>query len=104
MIYRTAEVPQLAALLASWRKLALAAGLPGLHVVQNNGVEWTPGSLAPQPGVDGVAEYFPNLRGEEHLEVHQVRHHQVLRWRGDRPEQPHKSAPPASPPGSATLR
>ncbi len=34
LIYRSASIPECAAMLAYWRSLALAAGLPGLHLVQ----------------------------------------------------------------------
>jgi hypothetical protein len=60
-IYRVGDVQGLGPMLHAWRAWALEAGLPGLHVVQTNGNEWAPGALQMQPGVDGVAEFFPNL-------------------------------------------
>ena len=49
------------AMLRAWRDWALAAGLPGLYVVQMNGEEWAPGALQQCAAADGVVEVQPTL-------------------------------------------
>lgn len=61
ILYRASDIPNLQKLLKLWRVLAEKAGFDGLHVIQMNGVKWTPAAHELQPGVDGTLEYFPNM-------------------------------------------
>ena len=72
LLYRASDIPSLQALLKRWRVLALRAGFDGLHVIQMNGVKWTPDALKQQPGVDGVVEYYPNLYNGPQWPVNEV--------------------------------
>jgi lipopolysaccharide biosynthesis protein len=60
VIYRIVEVQELHLLLVQWQAWAIQAGFDGLHIVQNNGWKFTEDANVPQPGVEGIAEYYPN--------------------------------------------
>ena len=61
LIYRSADVPALQHVVAQWNAWALEAGFAGLYVVQMNGVLWSQTAWELQPGVKGIAEFYPNL-------------------------------------------
>ena len=61
VIYRSSDIWGFREMMASWSTWAQEAGFSGLHIVQMNGNLWKDDVWNLQPGVDGIAEFFPNL-------------------------------------------
>jgi hypothetical protein len=60
MIFKAVGVPHLQSVLSAWQGLARAAGIGALHFMQMNGEQWTSGAWELQPGINSIAEFFPN--------------------------------------------
>jgi hypothetical protein len=67
LIYRSADVPALAHVVQQWTEWAIEAGFAGLYVTQMNGVLWSQTAWNLQPGVQGIAEFYPNLYASTQL-------------------------------------
>ena len=74
LLYRASEIPELGSMLIEWRRLAVERGFDGLHVVQMNGVLWTPSAWERQSYADAVMEYYPNYYGGPMKSVYQITH------------------------------
>jgi hypothetical protein len=60
-------VPALAHVVRQWTEWAQEAGFAGLYVAQMNGVLWSQTAWNLQPGVQGIAEFYPNLYASTQL-------------------------------------
>ena len=63
MMYRAADVPLLRDMLLQWQAWAFEEGVTGIFFVQINGSPWKDGAYDVQPGMDAVAEFYPNYYG-----------------------------------------